>query len=195
MSSGEEARGRGGGGGTASLKVGTHCLTTAFFDIQLYKRKFSVSKISKYLLPLESGNLELEQTNFPVFWQKIKYLLPLESGNLELVSKPNSLCFGNISKFPMFSLTGNLFCHFSLFSLCSGYPACLFFNIVLKPSPYLGRYAFPRLSTPPPLLSLSFKWLVGGGGGYGGGGWSGWQAGGGGGHCLFEDSYPLPMPT
>ena len=36
------------------------------------------------------GNLQLEQTKFPVF----------------------SLCFGNISKFPVFSLTENFFGHF-----------------------------------------------------------------------------------
>ena len=40
-------------------------------------------QISKYLLPLESGNLQLEQTKFPVFSQ----------------------CFGKMSKFPVFSLT------------------------------------------------------------------------------------------
>ena len=32
------------------------------------KWKFS-RQISKYLLPLESGNLQLEQTKFPEFWQ------------------------------------------------------------------------------------------------------------------------------
>ena len=29
-------------------------------------------QISKYLLPLESGNLQLEQTKFPVFWQNFQ---------------------------------------------------------------------------------------------------------------------------
>ena len=47
-------------------------------------------QISKYLTPLESGNLQLEQTKFPVFY----------------------LCFGQISKFPVFSLTGILFAIF-----------------------------------------------------------------------------------
>ena len=33
--------------------------------------KFS-GQISKYLLPLESGNLQLEQIKFPVFWQNFQ---------------------------------------------------------------------------------------------------------------------------
>ena len=57
--------------------------------------------------------------------QILKYVLLLESGNLQL-EQPNSLCFGKISKFPVFSLTGILlllpFSMFFLFSLCSGYP-------------------------------------------------------------------------
>ena len=60
---------------------------------KLKKKNWRFSwQISKYLLPLESGNLQLERTKFPVF----------------------SLYFGKISKFPVFSLKGN--------SLCSGYP-------------------------------------------------------------------------
>ena len=146
-------RGSPGGGG--------HCLFEGRYPLPNYCPCFSTSSFKKeniyfpwqkYLLPLESGNLKLVQTKFPAF----------------------SLCFGNISKFPVFSLTGNFFLPFSL---CSGYPACLFFNILLKPN--LGRYPFPRLSTPP-LLSLPFKWVVGGGGGYGEGGWSGWKSGRGG---------------
>ena len=38
------------------------------------------------------------------------------------LSKQNSLFFGKISKFPVFSLTENFLGPFSLFSLCSGYP-------------------------------------------------------------------------
>ena len=49
-------------------------------------------QILKYILPLELGNLQLDQTKFPVF----------------------SLSFGKISTVPVFQ--------FSLFSLCSGYP-------------------------------------------------------------------------
>ena len=49
--------------------------------------------LSKYLLPLESGNLQLEQIKFPVF----------------------SLCFGKFSKVPVFSLTGIFFDHFLCF--------------------------------------------------------------------------------
>ena len=55
--------------------------------------KKNLRQISKYLLPKGSGNLELEQTKFLVF----------------------SLCFGKISKFPVFSLTGIFFCHFPCF--------------------------------------------------------------------------------
>ena len=43
---------------------------TDLVDISSLKRIWEFSrKISKYLLPLESGNLQLEQTKFPVFWQ------------------------------------------------------------------------------------------------------------------------------
>ena len=59
--------------------------------IQLLEKNWKFSRhLSQYPLPLASGNLQLEQTKFPVF----------------------SLCFGKISKFPVFSLTGIFFCHF-----------------------------------------------------------------------------------
>ena len=44
------------------------------------------------------------------------------------------MCFGKISKFPVFSLTGNFSFAFSLLSLCSGYPVntkYVFFRLVL----------------------------------------------------------------
>ena len=56
-------------------------------------------QISKYLLPLESGNLKLEQTKFPVclvFWQSVQI--------------------------PRVFLDREFIWTFSLFSLCSGYP-------------------------------------------------------------------------
>ena len=53
------------------------------------KWKF-LQQILQYPLPLASGNLQLEQTKFPMF----------------------SLYFGKIFKFPVFSLTGNFLCHF-----------------------------------------------------------------------------------
>ena len=56
------------------------------------KWKFS-QQIPKYLLPLGLGNLQLEQTKFPVF----------------------SLCFGKIFKFLVFSLTGIIFWQFPCF--------------------------------------------------------------------------------
>ena len=59
--------------------------------------KFS-PQISQYPLPLESANLQLEQTKFPVF----------------------SLCFGEIIKFPVFSLTGFFCGHFPCFSCAVG---------------------------------------------------------------------------
>ena len=44
------------------------------------------------------------------------------------LSKPNSLCFGKISKFLVFFLTYHfLLLTFSLFSLCRGYPAAMRF--------------------------------------------------------------------
>ena len=57
--------------------------------------KFS-QQIPKYLLPLESGNLQLEQTEFPVFWQNVQ--IPCVFPDREFIWL------------------------FSLFSLCSGYP-------------------------------------------------------------------------
>ena len=41
----------------------------------IYKRKFEIlaANIEKNkILPLESGNLQLEQTKFPVFWQNFQ---------------------------------------------------------------------------------------------------------------------------
>ena len=48
----------------------------------------------------------------------------------------NSLCFGKISKFPVFSLTGNFWGPFPLFSLCSGYPVT---GVGVKFYPYKKR--------------------------------------------------------
>ena len=61
------------------------------------KWKFS-RQISQYPLPLESGNIELDQTKLTVF----------------------SLCFGKISKFPVFSRTGNIFGRFPCFPCAVG---------------------------------------------------------------------------
>ena len=67
------------------------------------------------------------------FHGKFQNIFYLWNQGIYNLSKPNSLCFGNISKFPVFSLTGNFFWSFSLFSLCSGYPVYSnrfpFFNI------------------------------------------------------------------
>ena len=62
------------------------------------------SQISKYLLPLESGDLQLEQTKFPVFWHNFK--IP---------------CV-----FPDRDFWGP----FSLFSLCTGYPDM--YNLIFR---------------------------------------------------------------
>ena len=60
---------------------------TDWADLSVLKNS---RQILIYLLPLESGNLQLEQTKFPVF----------------------SPWFGKISKFPVFSLTRNYFLTF-----------------------------------------------------------------------------------
>ena len=69
-------------------------------DLSSFKKKRFSRQILRYLLPLESGNLQLEQTKFPVL----------------------SLCFGKISKFSVFSDRQFIFGYFP-FSLCSAYPA------------------------------------------------------------------------
>ena len=87
------------------------CQFTSFVTItytKLTKQTYPASKniwkfslqILKYTLPLESGNLQLEQTKFPVFWQnfQIPYVFP-----------DRELCWP-----------------FSLFSLSSGYPVISF---------------------------------------------------------------------
>ena len=80
-----------------SNSLGFPCLTANFpcsnlRDLQLssFKNIFSL-QISQYILPLDSGNLQ--QTKFLVFF----------------------LCFGKISKFPVFSLTGIFWGSFSVF--------------------------------------------------------------------------------
>ena len=59
---------------------------TDLADLSSFKSVFFrfSKQISKYRLSLESGNLQPKQTKFPLF----------------------SLCFGKISKFPVFTLTG-----------------------------------------------------------------------------------------
>ena len=54
--------------------------------------------MSQYLLPLELRNLQLERTKYPLF----------------------SLCFGKISKFPVFSMTGIFFGYFPCFPCAVG---------------------------------------------------------------------------
>ena len=74
---------------------------TDLSDLSRFKKKKSKSslQISQYILPLESGKLQLEQTKFPVFnvfWQNFQ--IPCVFPDKES------------------------FWSFSLFSLCSGYP-------------------------------------------------------------------------
>ena len=101
------------------------------------KWKFS-RQISQYHFPLESGNLQLEQTKFPVF----------------------SLCIGKISKFPVFSLTGIFFWSFSLFSLCRGYPvkAQLDYNLYDLNDTHCVRGSSPPWVSPPSVSRACFVW-------------------------------------
>ena len=74
---------------------------TDLADLSSFKQIWEFSwQISKYLLPLESGNLQLEQTKFPVFWQNFQ--IPCVFPDREF--------FGPSS----------------LFCLCSGYPVCYY---------------------------------------------------------------------
>ena len=59
------------------------------------------------------------------FRGKYRNIFYLQKQGIYNLSKQNSLCFGKISKFPVFSLTGKFFWSFSLFSLCCGYPDVL----------------------------------------------------------------------
>ena len=72
-------------------------LTWQTFPASGKKWKF-LQQILQYPLPMASGNLQLEQTKFPMF----------------------SLHFGIVSKFPVFSLTGNFLCHFPCFPCAVG---------------------------------------------------------------------------
>ena len=72
--------------------------------------KFSRQKL-KYVLPLQSGNLHLEQTKFPVFWQNFQ----------------NSL----------FSLTGNFLGHFPCFPCAVGTLPLTYFH---DPFPHPQRH-------------------------------------------------------
>ena len=70
---------------------------TDLADLSSFWEKWKFSRqISQYPLPLASGNLEVEQTKFPVFWQ--------------------------IFQIPCVFPDRELFWPFSLFSLCRGYP-------------------------------------------------------------------------
>ena len=73
-----------------------------------------------YIHKTDSADLTSFNIFLEIFTANLKYLLTLNQEFYNL-SKPNSLCFGKISKFPVFSLTGNIFWPFSLFSLCRGY--------------------------------------------------------------------------
>ena len=44
-----------------------HTQNSSFKQMEIF-----AANISKYLLPLESGNLQHEETKFPVFWQNFK---------------------------------------------------------------------------------------------------------------------------
>ena len=108
---------------TCVFPVQWQCFTVPIYIVCAYDIRMAYTKLTwqtysakidnfhgKYqnvFLPLESGNLQLEQNKFHVF----------------------SMCFGKISKFPVFSLAD---LQFSQFSLCSGYPDYIY--IIFKSS-------------------------------------------------------------
>ena len=47
-------------------------LTWQTNPVLIFFKNFVSLQISKYLLPLESGNFQLEQTKFPMFWQNFQ---------------------------------------------------------------------------------------------------------------------------
>ena len=54
--------------------IGLHKTNTEDLWIELLKKWNFQGKYQNNLLPLESGNLQLEQTKFPVFWQNFQIL-------------------------------------------------------------------------------------------------------------------------
>ena len=55
-----------------------------------------------------------------LFSFKLSAIIEISLQGISNLRKPNSLCFGKFSKFPVFSLTWNLFCHFPCFPCAVG---------------------------------------------------------------------------
>ena len=70
------------------------------------------SQIQSRFLYVQQSDVQLS-----IIFSNILYLWHQGIYNL---SKQNSLCFGKISKFPVFSLTGNCFGHFPCFPCAVG---------------------------------------------------------------------------
>ena len=81
------------------------CLTTNLCDLRLFHTQ---NYLGTHVQFLKKNGIVCS-----------KYSLPLDSGNVYL-SKQNSLCFGKISKFSMFSLTGNFLAIFPVFPVQRG---------------------------------------------------------------------------
>ena len=74
-----------------------------------------------YIHKTNLADLSSFKENLKIFAANIWKYFTFRLREFRTWAKPNSLCFGKISKFPVFSLT-EFFLPFSLFSLCSGYP-------------------------------------------------------------------------
>ena len=110
----------GGSVGSETLKVndhrqGTHsnCIPPCFICLTANYPCANLHDLWLYHTQNWLGRPESLSSFKKNFWQQIlKYLLPLESGTYNL-SKPNSLCFGKLSKF-------RVFCHFLCFPCAAG---------------------------------------------------------------------------
>ena len=74
-----------------------------------------------YIHKTELADLSsLKKNKFEDFGGKFRNIFYLWNQEIYNLSNPNCLCFGKISSFPVFSLTGNLFGHFPCFPCAVG---------------------------------------------------------------------------
>ena len=99
--------------------------------------KFSLCQFPQFGRPIQ---LLEKNRNFRVKYHNILYLGHQEIYNL---NKQNSLCFGKIAKFPVFSQTGNYFCHFRCFPCAVGTLAIVPPVLISLHTFGLGQEVFP----------------------------------------------------
>ena len=100
---------------------GTHANCISKFPVfSLLDCKFFLCQFTLFVTITYTKLIYPASIFFRHFRGKYRNMFYLKNQGIYNLSKPNSLCFGKKSKFPVFSLTGNFFGHFPFFPCAVG---------------------------------------------------------------------------